>query len=82
MNRTPMPSALEFLAHAGLLAGIATFFAVLRRRQHDPNPPEGSEEARLQVVEVVDRRIHPLPYLGRDRRREGAAQAEAWRRSA
>lgn len=77
-----MPTPLEVLAHAGLVAGVASFFMVLRRRQHDPNPPEGSEEARLQAVAVVDRRIHPLPYLGRDRRREGAAQAEAWRRSA
>jgi hypothetical protein len=70
-----------------LLAAVVAGVVVLRRIQPDPNPAiEARAAARraagLAPVAFVERRIHPLPFVGRDRRAEGARAAEAWRRSA
>jgi hypothetical protein len=82
-----MPGILDLIAHAGLLALVAGGVIALRRAQPDPNPAIEAREAAalaagLVVVPRVERRINPLPYLGRERRDEGARDAAAWRRSA
>lgn len=82
-----MTLALELALHAGLLGVIAAGVQALRRAQPDPNPAilarEAADAAAGRVpVPRVERRIHPLPYIGRDRRVEGSQMAAAWRRSA
>ena len=82
-----MAIVFEIALHTPLIGAIAAGVYALRRAQPDPNPAILAREAadlRAGIVPVprVERRIHPLPYIGRDRRDEGTQVAAAWRRSA
>jgi hypothetical protein len=86
-----MPGIVELAGHAALLGLIAAGVGALRRAQPDPNPAIEAREAAAQaaaqaaglsVPELLERRSHSLPFVGRDRREQMESEAAAWRRSA
>jgi hypothetical protein len=73
---------LEAVATAAGTVLFGAFLIYLRSRQPDPNRgPELSAQEYLDRVEA-DRRTLSMPFVGKDRRRAGAAEAAAWRRAA
>lgn len=82
-----MSLAFEIAAIAVLSVVTVAGVRYLRRHQPDPNPAiEARVAAALAAGQplptYVERRINPLPYVGRDRRAEGASVAQAWRNAA
>jgi hypothetical protein len=73
---------LEALGPVVAVLATGGLLIYLRGRQPDPNrEPVPSPEDYHQRMES-DRRRLSLPYVGRDRRSDGAADAQAWRRAA
>ncbi len=82
-----MSNAVELITIVGLSIVTVAGVRYLKRVQPDPNPAIEAREAAAVAASLTalpegDRRVNPLPFVGREQREQPATEAVAARRSA